>query len=104
MFDITHKHKGGYIFFVTVRLEENHLVYLSAYGQLASLLLEKYVGDQRADNEELFAELDESIQEAASQTGFATTHEVEDGYIYINTFQNGIGISPEDEAGQRYTN
>ena len=97
-FKVTYKYKRGYIFFATVRLDGDHSVYLSAYGQLASALLEKYVEDQRADNEELFAEWDKSLQEASSQPGFETHHEVEDGCVYINTFQSGIGISSEEEA------
>jgi len=114
MFDLVRKNKGAFTFFATVKPNENekgtkthlpgkqgHLVYLSAYGQLASALLEKYVDGQRSDNEEMFARWDKSLQEASSRVGFADTHEVEDGYIYITTFQNGIGVSPEDEAGIR---
>ena len=48
--------------------------------------------------EELFSEWDESLRKAASQVGFSAAHETEDGYIYISSFQNGIGISAEDEA------
>jgi hypothetical protein len=101
MFDVTHKYKGGCVFFATVRLNEDHSVYLSAYGELASGLLEKYVEDQRADNEDLFAEWDKSLEKARSQVGFAATHEVEGGYVFISTFQSGIGISPEDMEPKR---
>lgn len=106
MFDVTHKYRGGQIFFATLKPggDNGHPVYLSGYGQMASDLLEKYVDDQRADNEELFSEWDKSIQEASSTPGFSAVHEVEDGYVYVTTFQNGIGISPEEEAGaKRFT-
>ena len=101
MFEVVHSNKGAYMFFATVRLGGDHLIYLSAHGDLASELLEKYVEGQRADNEELFAEWDESIQKASSQIGSSASHRVEDGYIYMSTFQNGIGILPEDETGTR---
>lgn len=94
------KYKGARIanaFFATIRPNGDHLVYLSAYGQLASALLEKYADDQRADNEELFAEWDKSVQKAISQTGFSASHEVEDGYVYVTTFQGGIEISPKEK-------
>jgi len=98
MFEVIHKHNGGFVFFATVSIKGDHFVYLSAYGQSASALLEKYLEGQRADNEELFAEWDKSVEEASSQVGFTATLEVEDGYIYINTYQNGIGISVEAGA------
>ena len=87
--------------FAGLKLNEDHNVYLSAYGPLASVLLERYVEDERADNEELFAEWDESVQKASSQVGFSATHGTEDGYIYISSYQNGIGISAEDEAASK---
>jgi len=98
MFDVIHIHKGKYICFAGLKPDGDHNVYLSAYGPLASVLLGRYVEDKRADNEELFSEWDESLRKAASQVGFSATHETEDGYIYISSFQNGIGISAEDEA------
>jgi len=98
MFDVSHKYKSECVLFATVRLDGDHPIYLSAYGELASTLLERYVEDQRADNEDLFAEWDKSLQEASSQLGFEACHKVEDGYVYITTFQSGIGISSEDEA------
>ncbi len=99
MFDVIHKHKSDHMFFAAVKLDGEHNVYLSAYGSLASALLEKYIGEQRADNEELFAEWDESLQKAAAQVGTSITHAIEDGHVYISSFQNGIGISEEDEDG-----
>ena len=96
--NVTHKHKGGYVFFVTVKSDSDHSIYLTAYGRLAAALLEKYAEDQRADNEELFAEWDKSVQEASSQIGFSASHEVEDGYVYVTTFQNGLRIPQEDET------
>jgi hypothetical protein len=101
MFDVIHKFKRECILFATVRLDGDHSVYLSAYGEMASALLERYVEGQRADNEELFAEWDKSLQEVSSQPGFEVCHEVEDGYVYISTFQSGIGIPSEDEAGPK---
>ena len=91
--------KRRYAFFAEIKPDNaDHIVYLSAYGYLASELLEKYMEGQRADYEELFAEWDESVEKASSQIGFSATHEVEDGYIYVTTFQSGIGISPEDQS------
>jgi len=97
MFDVINKSKSQYMFFAGVKPDGDHYVYLSAYGTLASAVLERYVEDQRDDNEELFDEWDKSVQKAASQVGFSTTHAVEDGHIYINSFQNGIGITKEAE-------
>ena len=99
MFSVTHKHKSEFMFFAGVKLERDHIVYLSAYGSLASPLLEKYVEDQRADNESLFAQWDKSVKKAGKEVGFTATHPVEDGHIYISSFQSGIGITDEDEAG-----
>jgi hypothetical protein len=99
MLNVVHKHKGGTMYFASVRSGTDHFIYLSAYGQLASGLLEKYVADQRADNEELFAEWDKSLEEADAQTGFSAAHEVEDGYVYISTFQDGVGAYPEETMG-----
>ncbi len=98
MFDVVNSYKSEYIFFAGVKPEGDHSVYLSAYGRLASALLEKYVEDQRADNEDDFAKWDKSLKKAAAKVGFSANHEIEDGHIYISSFQNGIGIS-EDEAG-----
>ena len=99
MFDVIHKYKSEYMFFAAVKSDGEHNVYLSAYGSLASVLLEKYIEGQRADNEELFAEWDESLQKMASQVGSSITHAIEDGHVYISSFQNGIGVSEEGEDG-----
>src|SRR5210317_975721 len=93
MFDIISLYRSDGICFVGIKPNGDHNVYLSSYGPLVSALLERYVEDKRDDNEELFAEWDESIQEASSQAGFTATHETEDGYVYISSFQNGIGMS-----------
>ena len=98
MFDIIHIYKSDNICFAGLKPHGDHSVYMSAYGFLTSTLLEKYVKDERVDNEDLFGKWDESIGEAASQVGFTTTYKTEDGYIYISSFQNGIGVSAEDEA------
>jgi len=97
MFEVVHKYKGSHVLFATVKPNANHYINLSAYGNIASDLLEKYLENQREDNEDQFAEWDKSLQGATSKTGFSTNHATEDGYIYISTFQNGIGISPEDK-------
>ncbi len=97
MFDVINSYKSQYMFFAGIKPEGDHYVYLSAYGPLATALLERYIGDQRDDNEDVFNEWDESVKEATSQVGFSTTHAIEDGHIYINSFQNGIGASGEDE-------
>ena len=94
------KDSGGktrYVYFATIRPNGDHDVYLSAYGDMASMLLERYVEGHRDDYEELFSEWDKSVQKASSQTGFSAAHEVEDGYIYISSFQDGIGISTEKQ-------
>ncbi|MFC1713724.1 hypothetical protein ACFL6S_08650 [Candidatus Poribacteria bacterium] len=96
--DVIHCYKSEYMCFAGIKPDGDHNVYLSGYGLLASALLGKYLEDQRDDNKKLFAEWDKSLQEAASQAGFSATHEVEDGYVYISSFQNGIGISAEEEA------
>ncbi|MBD3184162.1 hypothetical protein GF312_17895 [Candidatus Poribacteria bacterium] len=96
MYDVIHIYKGSCMMSVTVQSEKDHYIYLSAYGTLASELLEKYAEDQREDNEEIFAEWDKSMQEAMVKTGFSAYHKTEDGHIYINTYQDGVGISPED--------
>jgi hypothetical protein len=98
MFNVIHKYKGSHVLFATVKPDGKYHVNFSAYGNLVSDLLEKYLEGQRDDNEERFTEWDGSYKEAISKPGFSTTHEVEDGYIYISTFQNGIGITPEDKA------
>ncbi len=99
MLNVVNSYKSEYMFFAGVKPDGDHSVYLSAYGRLASVLLEKYVEDQRADNEEDFAKWDKSLKKAASRVGFSAAHEIEDGHVYISSFQNGIGISEEDEAG-----
>ena len=86
-----------YTYFATMEQNGDHAVYLSAYGDLASRLLERYIEGHRDDYEKLFAKWDESVEKAKSQTGFSVSHEVEDGYIYISSFQDGIGISPEEQ-------
>ena len=101
MFDVIHKNKSEHMFFAAVKPDGDHDVYLSAYGSLASALLEKYIEGQRADNEESFAEWDESIQKAASQVGVSITHAIEDGHVYISSFQNGIGVIEEDGINTR---
>lgn len=98
MFDVVNKYKSENMFFAGVKPGGDHNVYLSAYGRLASVLLEKYVEDQRDDNEEVFTEWDKSLKKAASQVGFSANHDIEDGHIYISSFQNGIGVSEEDES------
>lgn len=106
MLNVTQKYKGLNLYFATIlpNGESNHYVYLSGYGQMAADLLDKYVEDQRADNEELFVKWDELIQSAKSEVGFKSINGIEDGHVYITSFQNGVGISEEDEAGvKRYT-
>ncbi|MFC1714590.1 hypothetical protein ACFL6S_13065 [Candidatus Poribacteria bacterium] len=99
MFDVVNSYKSEYMFFAGVTLDGDHTVYLSAYGRLASALLEKYVEDQRADNEEDFAKWDKTVKKAASKVGFSANHDIEDGHVYISSFQNGIGVAEEDETG-----
>ena len=86
-----------YTYFATMKQNGDHAVYLSAYGDLASKLLERYIEGHRDDYEKLFTEWDKSVEKAKSQTGFSVSHEVEDGYIYISSFQDGIGISSEEQ-------
>ena len=103
---INHKYKSVYLCFATVKPdnEDGHYVYLSAYGQQASVLLDKYIENQRADSEELFAEWDKFIQEAESAVGYTKSITLDNECIYVSTFQNGVGISAEDEVGaKRYT-
>jgi len=106
MLDVIQKNKGGYIYFATLRTDngEGHLIYLSGYGQLVTDLVDKYIEGQRDDHEELFTEWDRLIEEAKSSVGYSATHEIEDGYVYVTTFQSGIGISAEEESTmKRYT-
>ncbi|MGQ9609336.1 MAG: hypothetical protein ACUVWN_08540 [bacterium] len=106
MFDVIHKNKGGYVYFATLQPKdgESHLIYISGYGQIVSDLVEKYISKQRVDHEELFSKWDELIEEAKNTVGYSSSQEIEDGYFYVTTFQNGIGVSAEDEAGvKRYT-
>ena len=93
--------KHGYVHFATVNPDEKHNVYLSAYGQTAATILQKYVEGQRADYEELFDKWDKSVKKAGSKIGFSASHKIEDGYIYISTFQDGIGMPEEEEDGSK---
>jgi len=93
--------KRRYVYFATVNPDGEHSVYLSAYGQITSTLLQKYVEGQRADYEELFDEWDKSVKKASSQLGFTASHKIEDGYIYVSTFQDGIRIPEEEENGSK---
>lgn len=99
--NVLKKTKGNTTFFATLSSgsEDGHLVYLSGYGAQASELLDKYFKEDRAgsDHEEMFKKWDESISNAFQQVGFSRVHEVEDGYVYITSFQNGIGVTSEDE-------
>lgn len=104
--DVIHKYKGTYIYFATVKSnsEDGHFVYLSGYGQQATTLLDKYIEGQRADNEEQFTEWDNFIEDARSKIGYSIAIPIDNDCIYVTTFQNGIGISEEDEAiAKRYT-
>ena len=106
MLNMVHKNKGGSTLFATFKSDGNsgHEIYLSSYGTHVSELLEKYLKEQRLDNEELFTELDKHIEEASLSVGYSATLAIEDGHAYITTFQNGIGVTPEEEAGiKRYT-
>ncbi|MBM3212537.1 hypothetical protein FJZ33_09965 [Candidatus Poribacteria bacterium] len=97
MFNIVHKYKGSHVFFATDNPSGSHQVNFSAYGSPASELLEKYLGNQREDHEDLFSKWDISYKEAVTKPGFSATIDVENSFIYISTFQNGIGITPEDK-------
>jgi len=103
MLDFTQKYKGLNIYFATIEpdSEGGHYIYLSAYGPMAAELLDKYIENQRADSEELFTKWDELIKLAKTENGARLSYEIEDGYIYITTFQSGIGISQEDEDGRK---
>ena len=104
--DVTQKYKSTYLCFATIKSDsdDGHFIYLSGYGQQASNLLDKYTEDQRADNEKQFAEWDKLVEDAKSKIGFTTAIPIESDCVYITTFQNGVGISEEDEAGvKRYT-
>jgi hypothetical protein len=106
MLDVTRKYKSTYLCFATLKSdnEDSHLIYLSGYGTQASDLLDKYTKDQRVDNEDLFAEWDKLVEDAKSKVGFSTAIPIENDCVYISTFQDGIGISEEDEVGiKRYT-
>ena len=109
---VTHKYKGLNIYFATIQPDsaDSPFVYISGYGRQASDLLNKYIEDQREDNKELFAKWDELIGKAKTEIGFKAIEKIggddkiDAEYVYITTFQNGIGISEEDEAGtKRYT-
>ncbi len=103
MLDFTQKYKGLNIYFATIEpdSEAGHYIYLSAYGHVAAELLDKYVENQRADNEERFTKWDELIELAKTKNGLRVSDEIEEGYIYISTFQSGVGISLEDEEGRK---
>lgn len=102
MMNVVKKAKGNTTFFATLSQdsEDGHYVYLSGYGAQASELLDRYFKEDRESSEhaEMFKKWDESISSAFQQVGFSCVHEVEDGYVYITSFQNGIGVTPEDEA------
>ena len=89
--------KIRYTYFATIEPNDDNAVYLSAYGDLASMILERYIEGHREDYEELFTKLDKFVQTAKSQNGFSANYEVEDGYVYISSFQDGIGVSAEEE-------
>jgi len=89
-------YKGGCVFFAELRDDGDHPVYVSAYGKLASELLKKYVEGQKADNEKLFAKWDKSVQEAISKIGFTASHQIEDGHIYITTYQGGVVLTSKE--------
>ena len=95
MYDRDRDGRSKYTYFAKLEQNGDHAVYLSAYGDLASTLLERYIEGHRDDYEKLFDEWDKSVEKAKSQTGFSVSHAVEDGYIYISSFQDGIGISSE---------
>lgn len=104
--DITNKYKGTYIYFATIKSnsEDSHSIYISGYGQQLSVLLDKYIEGQWADNEERFAEWDKIVEDARLNVGFSGVISIDNDCIYITTFQNGVGISEEDEAStKRYT-
>jgi hypothetical protein len=89
--------KSKYTYFATIDQNGDHAVYLSAYGDLASKLLERYIEGHRDDYEGLFAKWDKSVEKAKSQIGFSVSHEVEGGYICVSSFQDGIGIPSEGQ-------
>jgi hypothetical protein len=104
--DFIHKYKGTYIYFATIKSnsEDGQFVYISGYGQQVSDLLDKYIEGQWADHEELFAKWDNMVKDAKSKVGYSNVISIDNDCIYITTFQYGIGISEEDEAGiKRYT-
>ncbi len=101
MFEVVSSYKSDHIFFAAVKLDGDHNIYLSAYGVLASGFLEKYIGNQREDDEEIFAKWDKSVKKAGSKVGFSASHEIEDGNIYISSFQAGIGMVEEETAGSK---
>jgi len=103
---VTQKYKSAYLCFATIKSDsdDGHFIYLSGYGQQASDLLYKYIEDHRDDNEKQFSEWDKLVEDAKSKIGFNTAIPIENDCVYITTFQNGVGISEEDEAGiRRYT-
>jgi hypothetical protein len=104
--DVINKYKGTYVYFATIKSnsEDSHSIYISGYGQQVAVLLDKYIEGQWADNEERFEEWDKLVEDARSSVGFSTVIPIDNDCIYVTTFQNGIGISEEDEAGaKRYT-
>jgi len=104
--DVIHKYKGTYIYFATIKSnsEDSHFIYLSGYGQQATALLDKYIEGHREDNEDQFAKWDKLVEDARSKVGSSIAIPIDNDCIYVTTFQNGVGISEEDEAGaKRYT-
>ena len=104
--DVTSKYKGTYVYFATIKsnTEDSHSIYISGYGQQVSVLLDKYIEGQkgqRADNEERFAEWDKLVEDARSNVGFSAVIPIDNDCIYVTTFQNGVGISEEDEASAK---
>jgi hypothetical protein len=101
--DVTNKYKGTYVYFATIKsnAEDSHSIYISGYGQQVSVLLNKYIEGQWADNEEQFAELDKLVEDARSNVGFSAVIPIDNDCIYVTTFQNGVGISEEEEASAK---
>lgn len=101
--DVASKYKGTYVYFATIKSnnEDSHSIYISGYGQQVSVLLDKYIEGQWADNEERFAEWDKLVEDARSSVGFSAVIPIDNDCIYMTTFQNGVGISEEDEASAK---
>jgi hypothetical protein len=101
--DVTNKYKGTYVYFATIKSnsEDSHSIYISGYGQQVSVLLDKYMEGQWADNEDRFAEWDKLVEDARANVGFSAVITIDNDCIYVTTFQNGVGISEEDEANAK---